>query len=185
MLRRNLCTRRAALVSVAALAITGLATSSASAFENVLYRGTVEVSSPAARGWAPQNGDGKQYVLDLRLSLPRELNANVGTTTYKAIGGIVVCRGTVRLVEIEKQGAIDGQQRAGTVLLAESRRSPSTRKASSGKRRAISRARKWCRRGAWRMSLGYDSLLDPPAERVGLRNQPYGWSRTYYLARKP
>lgn len=166
-----------------ALTLGAAMPATANAFENVLYRGTVQVASNDGRGWGPRVSDGRSYILDLRLSLPREANETVGTTSYKAVGGIVACRGTVRLVDASLWH--DGRG-ADAVYLAEKRRSPSTRKASPGKRRAITRARKWCRSGAWRFGLGYGTAFEPAAKQVSLRDGIEAWSpSTYTLALRP
>ncbi len=149
MLRTGLRTRNVALAGACALIGAGVTAGPAGAFENARFSGAVEVTSVDGR-WGPRSSDGRRYVLNMRLSLPRELNTQVGTASYAAVGGIVVCRSALRLVELD--GNAQGTM-AYFAVLAESRRSPSVRGASRGKRRAITRARKWCRGGTWRMTV--------------------------------
>lgn len=172
MLRRYRRTPKVLLAGACAIAAVGLAAAPASAVESALYRGTVKPSNVDGRG--REVSDGKQYVLDLRVSLPGDLNTNVGTTTYRTTAGVTACRGTVRLTDLDSSKA--GQRpdgRYGSAILIESRRSPSTRKLPRDKRLAIVRARKWCRKGPASIGqpafgLGYAFPLDPPAEVVEL-----------------
>lgn len=123
----------------------GINAASAQAYENARFVGSVD--APAGN-WGPsETSDRRSFKLRLQLSWPRELDQSAGTTTYQAIGGVVVCRGSLRVAEME----------AGyPVQFAEKRRSPSVHGASRGKRNSIRRARSWCRSGSWRFGLRAD-----------------------------